>query len=206
MTKLIDFKKNNDKVIYNSGALVAEYIAPEHVSSITINNLDIKRDGGIYDIIIMEYTPTTSSQGHFIRINGLTDGYYGKHYYEWNNSKSIVCAEHGTTLGFCNGWNQSTSLFFTTATLMYFNKDWIGFQANTNCNLTGTSIQGISVLQNCQVLFKEVDNITSLTILGNDSQIGRGSVVRIYKRLGGGAIEAFFKKLYFLGRGGVRVN
>lgn len=206
MTKLIDFKKSNDKVIYNSGTLVAEYIVSSPISSITIDNLDIKRDGGVYDIVIMEFTPTTSSGGHLIRINGIIDGYWGRHFYYWNNITTPTVTTHSGCLGFCNGWNQGSSLFFTTATLMYFNKDWIGFQAITNSNGTSSLDKYVTVWQNCQLLFKEVPNITSLQINANDGLIGAGSIIKIYKRLGGGGIRNLFKKLYFLGRGGVRVN
>lgn len=186
MTKLINFKKDNDNILYSSGALVKEYIVPSATNSVNITGLDIKRDGGVYDIVIMEFTPTNSSGGHVMRVNGITDGYYGRHFYYWNNIATPTVTSHGGCLGFCNGWSQGTPLFFTTATLMYFNKDWVGFQALTNSNGVNSTDKYVTVWQNCQLLFKEVSNITSFQIVANDGQIGAGSIIKIYKRLGGG--------------------
>lgn len=161
--------------------LVAEAVAETAVNSLTVSGLDIIKDGGIYDIVIADFSTSTSSGGHTLQCNGMESGYLGKHYYDWKNSGSFTHSQHSHGFGYVNGWDVGTSLCFSHGVITYFNKDWIDGKIWMSSAMS--TANWVDVYSRGTLYSQNVDNITSLTIKPHDGDlIGVGSYIRVYKR------------------------
>lgn len=170
----------------HSRELVKEIVLSSPSSIMEITGLDIIRDGGIYDIVVEEFSSRSSgsSSGHYLQLNGMNSGYNGRHRYIWQSDYSQwVCTKHTACLAFANGWNIGTPLFYTVGTLIFFNHDWIYFQSRGG----STSYDGnkfVDVQCDTYVVNKNISNITSLRVICTDGDtIGQGSRIRVYKRV-----------------------
>lgn len=168
----------------HSRELVKEVVLSSPSSIMEITGLDIIRDGGIYDIIVEEFSTTNTSSGHYLQLNGMGSGYNGRHRYIWDADYSQwVNTIHSVCLAFTNGWSMGTPIFYTVGTLIFFNKDWMYFQSRGGTT-TYDENRFVDVQCDTYVVNKNISNITSLRVICTDGdKIGVGSRMRIYKRV-----------------------
>lgn len=175
---------NNISENSHSRELVKEVILSSPSSIMEITDLDIVRDGGIYDIVVEEFSLTSTSSGHYLQLNSMVNGYNGRHHYIWNADYSKwVNNMHSSCLAFANGWSMGTPIFYTVGTLIFFNKDWIYFQSRGGTT-THDGNRFVDVQCDTYVVNKNISNITSLRVVCTDGdKIGAGSRIRVYKRV-----------------------
>lgn len=175
---------NVSNVVNNkTSQLVAEVVLTQASQVMEITGLDIKRDGGVYDIVIAEWSSVGTGRGHYLQINGKGSGYSGRHRYVWsNNPSSWVLSNHSGCLAFTNGWSMGEPLFYTVGTLVYFNHDWIYFTSRGG-TATNNNARYVDVQCDTQLHSQNIQNITSIRVVCTDSDyIGVGSYMKIYKR------------------------
>ena len=173
--------------------LVAEAIAGTGSSILQVTGLDIVRDGGIYDLVIVDWDTSSSIAGHVLTFNGISAN--NKYNLSFTRFGSM---DHGkgwedyfnhTNLGLCytNGWNSGSIIFYTVGTLIRYDNNWVGFNGQTIGGNDYNSSNPHYIISNQGGIYKgtlEVPTITSLEITAQDQGclIGRGSYIKVYKR------------------------
>lgn len=162
--------------------LVGQAIANGTVEMLEVTGLDIERDGGVYDIVIAEYSPNGDSTGHSVQVNGILGGKYSLTLNEMlSDGTQRVVTTRRDGIALANGYGQGANLFFTTGVLTWFNKDWSSFHAmSTAANYTGDV--KVSVQQFGSACGMDLTNITSIQVRSNGTKIGNGSFIKVYKR------------------------
>lgn len=175
---------NTGKQLKDVKTLVAEITLTSPNGVMEITGLNIIRDGGIYDIIIEEFSNSSTGSGHYLQINGMGTGYNGRHRYVWHaDYTQWINTKHTACLGFTNGWSMGTALFYTVGTLIFFNKDWLYFQSRGGAT-TGDGNGFVDVQCDTYVVNKYIQNVTSLRVICTDGDtMGVGSSMKIYKRV-----------------------
>lgn len=182
MPKLVQLKDKDGPIYPVTRNLVAQVVLTSHQNIMEITGLDIIKDGGIYDIEIAEYGTTSSSSGHYLQVNGITTGYSGSHNYTWDRGSGWVVSTHTGCLAFANGWSMGTNLFYTSGTLQFFNKDWVGFDG-VSFSANSDNSARVQVQQTTALALKNITNITSIRVIATSGGlIGSGSYMKIYKR------------------------
>ena len=153
---------------------IAETTLTSNSATLELNNLSLE-PGKLYKIIIAEYSTSSSIQGHLIKINNNTV-YKGIGIV---NGNSIF--NYSASLGYANGWNMGTALFFTSGELQIFNPDWIAWNGNSICNVYDNSNM-VMVNQGSCLTMKSVNPVTKISVEPLDGDlIGIGSYIKIYE-------------------------
>ena len=174
--------KINRKLIPDKLNLVAEKTLETDSTEFEITGLDIIRDGGIYDIVIEEFSKIASSSGHVLTINDINPGtdYTSNNITAISGNTTSFMAHNG--LCYVNGWNQGTKIFFVVGTIIMYNLDWISFTGTTT-SIGITPDDGVFVTAGSCIIGKSIPNITKLKIVSLDgSSIAAGSIIKVYKR------------------------
>ena len=186
-TSTTDALSANQGKILNDKAtkLVAEATLDVASNKLTVSGLDIIRDGGVYDIVIVESSATSSPGGHVLRVNDLTSGYHSSFIIASGAAQgatNLFRKEYVTTgLCYTNGWSQSKRKFYVTGTLIYYDANWIGFNGQSYVG-SDTDNDYVNLVNGGAVINQNVENITSLNITASDGQIAAGSWIKVYKR------------------------
>jgi predicted lactoylglutathione lyase len=180
---------------YKPSQLIGEVTATGFVSKLTLDNLNLTP--GVYEIIYAEFSNKSTGTGHVMRINGLTSGYQGIHMHPADmkigaSGMTWRIAYHGNGLAYVNGWSQGTGLCYGVYTLHYFNKDWITVTGESHIvlNPTQTGVYDGGVDGGWNILYQQgsynghvTNSINSISLEPlDDSLIGTGSYIRIYKK------------------------
>ena len=182
----------NDKIELGSH-LIAEVIATDYVSELTLGNLNL--EPGTYEIVVAEWSDAGTGMGHVLRLNGATSGYQGIHMHPVNRFESTAeswrVAYHYNGLCYLNGWSVGVQLNYGVYTLHYFNQDWITITGETHLVQSPyTMADGKNATGKWNMIYQQgsynghsTKNITSLSITSLDStKIGPDSYIRLYKK------------------------
>lgn len=164
--------------------LIADVTLETSASSITINDLDINRDGGVYDFVCI--AQGSSSEGISLRINNIITGYYST-INRVNSTLSVI----GAATNQCYYFNNAASLFMGDVM-----NDELTLITGTICvDVSPTTLyascNGLLTTQGAgkqssgtfggKVYSNSHNNITSITILSGTTLLS-GMRIRIYKR------------------------
>lgn len=180
MSKSIKLKNNvylDAESVKNGMKLIARNELTSQSSTLELTGLNLQK-GKSYILEISEYSTTNSSAGHYIRINDISNN-YGTHWY-FGTGYGFTCSNHGSGVGFANGWNMNASLFHTTGTISYFNADWVGWNGQS-VSVNSTDNKVISVLHSGCANMKAITTINKISVITSDGDtIGVGSYIELY--------------------------
>ena len=152
------------------GTLIAQKELSENSIELFIDNLNL--NPGIYKILICEFSTAGSASGHILKLNDL----YGTYKTFLNVCDANWVPDKNATSGiaYVNGWQKGTLIFYTEATLFFYNKDWISVQATTTTD-------DLMVIQSGRCT-TSIDKINKISIAAfNSDMIGKGSFIKLYK-------------------------
>ena len=173
MLKIGDEFKNLIKE--ETSRLIAEVVLEADTNTVTIPNLDINADGGIYDVVVI---------GAGLTASGINPGplkvYYNNDTNDANYMYRRIYAKADDTLT-TNGGNGADGGYIYRLTT--FNNIAIvlsGGYPTLNCTNTivSTNLEALNYMQYCT---NKKTNITSLTF-STGNNMGAGTTIKIYKR------------------------
>ena len=171
---------NNGKLIKVSGlkksgeSLVLDHTFTTTAKEFTVSDLDIVKDGGVYDIVIT--SPRVSFSGNFkFRINGVSSSAsYVQSFLTAENAQAIVSQQSTGTSAYLGTFSSDDNISEMTLTLSSNNVPmWHIQSVGYAGSLYYQIFYGYSVA---------ASNITSLTIL-SDSNVPAGLNIKIFRRV-----------------------
>lgn len=160
------------------GTLIREVVLTENTKTIQFTNLDIKKDGGTYELVMHLKTnrEEKNSEWCLLNINGTTGGYqkvitgYGNVYVDGSPSGGFGC-----------GILKSYRTCIFTTIHCGFNKDGGYGEIDISSNSMSNDAESSYIMYTTGFYFNPV-NITSIEITPQTNTFGAGSIVRLYKR------------------------
>lgn len=159
-----DFYTN---IMIDTKETVVDYVVEEDTPQIDIENLDLISDGGLYELVIIGGTDSSSDNvGIGLRINGVETGYYGRQYSSNSGSNRAYM-----NIG-CGGTGGTTIA-------------WFGF-FNEKLRVTTIGSYGSAVPHFVNFTHNTISNINTMSFFLPDgslsSGIKAGTQIKIFKR------------------------
>lgn len=163
-------------------------------NKLELTNLNLQ-PGSLYEIVYAEWSTENTTQGHVMRLNGITSGYQGVHAHPagmtWGDSgNTLRIMYHTNCLAYVNGWGLGRDLAYGSYMLYYFNHDWITVTGQSHIvphpeDMVDNKMDGKwnMIWEQGNYNGHDVQTINSISIETLDSsKIGSGSYLKIYGR------------------------
>lgn len=159
---------------YDVSQLVAEKTITTATTLIEINNLDINRDGGVYDFILITSNTAPQASNMHITINNYNLSRYFSEICDFNNNSMASSQLFGVGSGYLGVISQNNGFSIGSITLMK--------------NMPLYEIRNFSLQATARTVtvnggyYENTSNITSIQFM-TDYGFTAGTTVKIYKRM-----------------------
>jgi hypothetical protein len=164
----------NNLIKEETSRLIAEVVLEADTNTVTIPNLDINRDGGVYEVIVSGVS--TINNSYFVEYNNVASDSNYRHIRLYNTGSTITSdGSNEATAGYM--YNQSGLNIHTIALPN-------GHPTCITTNAIVSTTPTLAALYYSQSYMVKQQNITSLTfrLYSIDAQFKTGTIFKVYKK------------------------